>query len=371
MPQVPTGAELRFTNHWIGVYDSRNPLVPIRRSTKVLPPLPAGNLRQKLIPPADPSSFRPLFEQVLAKKQSELGGTAPAVARSASDLGLFLKSLGEFQGAIAPLQKALEIDSLNGDVMLAADQENLASVLIELNRVNEALPLIQAASQGRDAAVEARCFSILASIDSANAAAYYMQAIEAQEKASGKDDPRIAMLLNNLALALRAKDDNRSAEPLLRRALAIQEAKLGANHPAVGSTLNNLGSLLQSTGRLDEAERIERRALRIFEQRLGPRTVELATTCTNLADLLWTKRARAEALSLYRRALAVDESIYGPDHPEVAGDLTNQGLLLKEIGERGAAEQMLRRAVAIYEKQFGPGSKEAAQARQNLAGLNR
>src|SRR5262249_53458310 len=159
---------------------------------------PVPNLRQKLIPPADPSSFRPLFEQVLAQKEREFGATAPPVARSASDLGLFLKSLDEYEAALAPLAKALQIDQTNSDAKLASDQENLASVLSALDRHAETLPLLQAAAKGNDAAVAARSLSMLATLDPANSETYYLKAIDAEEQASGKDHPRVATLLNNL-----------------------------------------------------------------------------------------------------------------------------------------------------------------------------
>ena len=42
-------------------------------------------------------------------------------------------------------------------------------------------------------------------------------ALQSEEAASGKEHPRVAVLLNNLALALREMHNNRSAEPLFRR----------------------------------------------------------------------------------------------------------------------------------------------------------
>ena len=323
MPQVQTGPHLRFTNHWIGVYENGSHLVPKRRIVKGLLPLqlavPKG---VSFSAPADPSSLRPLFEQALADH--------PKAPRSAADLGLFLKSVGQAAAAEAPLRKALELDLANSDPMLAADQENLASLLVSLGRQAEALELFMQAAGGSDSAVAARSYAGLAALDPARAESYYRSGLEAEERAAGKDHSQVAVFLNNLALALRQRGDNASAEPLLRRALAIQEKALGPDHAAVASTLNNLGSLLQSTGRLAEAERVERRALRIFEQKLGPESMELAITCSNLADLEWSKGDLSAAESFYRRALSIDESVYGPDHPEVAADLANLGLLLKE-----------------------------------------
>ena len=361
MPQVPTGNDLHFTNHWIGIYEKGRLLAPVRRAK--VPPLQVVRLDA---PPADTSELRALFEQALAGRERELGPKHAKVARSAADLGLFLKSIGDPLAALAPLSKALDIDEANGDPMLAADQENLAATLGGLGKNNAALDLFQQASKGADNAVAARSFSTLASLDPQQAESYYRQALQREEAASGKEHPRVAVILNNLGLELRRKNDNRGAEPLFRRAYAIQQKAFGAESPVTALTLINLGSLLQSTGRLVEAERLERSAVRIFEAQPGPEIVELAAACTNLAELLWTKGARVEATRLYRRAISIDEAVYGQEHPEVAGDLTNLGLLLKEAGDRAAADPLLRRALAIYEKAFGAGSAQATEVREQI-----
>src|SRR6266852_3744711 len=135
MPQVQTGPHLRFTNHWIGVYENGNHLVPKRRVVKGLLPLqlavPKGG---SFSAPADPSGLRPLFEQALADRERELGVRHPKVARSAADLGLFLKSVGQSASAETPLRKAIELDRANSDAMLAADEESLASLLAGMGR---------------------------------------------------------------------------------------------------------------------------------------------------------------------------------------------------------------------------------------------
>ncbi len=368
MPQVRTSAQLQFTNHWIGVYAKGRPLVPVRATTANPPTLAA---RPKITAPADPSSLRPVFEQALADAAGKLGANDPVVARRSADLGLFLRSIGELIDAAAALRSALAIDEAKGLPQVYADKENLASVLVSLQRDSEAAALLRDAAEGKDAAVAARSWSALASLDPANALDYYSKALDAEERAHGPDRPELAVVLTNLALTYRQKNENRTAEPLLRRALSIQQKALGPEHPATASTLSNLGSLLQSTGKLDEAERLERHALRIFQRKLGPQTAELATAYTNLADLLWTKGARAESVGLYRKALAADEFVYGAEHPEVAGDLTNLGLLLKEMGQTKEARELLQRGLAIFEKQLGSSSPQAVQARENLSALTR
>src|SRR5581483_9816123 len=366
MPQVTTSRELRFTNHWIGIYDPDSPLIPARRAVKALrPPLRVARLEGPLLPPADPSRLRPLFEQALARREKELGPGHRKTARSAADLGLLLKSIGDAAAAEAPLRKALAIDQKNSDPALSADQENLAAVLASLGRQPEAIGLFRLCAGASDGRVAARCLSSLAILDPERAESYYQDALKAEETASGVGHPRVALLLNDFALAMRQNKKDRLAEPLFRRALAIAEKSFGPESLSAAPVLINLGNLLQGAGQLDEAERLERTAMRILERKHGPESPQLSMACTNLADVLWSKRDLAGAEQLYRRALLGDESIYGPDDPQVGGDLTNLGMLLKETKTEEAAP-ILRRALAIFVRTRGASSPEATYVREAL-----
>ncbi|HMC62475.1 MAG TPA: tetratricopeptide repeat protein, partial [Candidatus Solibacter sp.] len=246
------------------------------------------------------------------------------------------------------------------------DRESLASVLETNGQREEAFTLFRQAAAGQDAKVAARSFASLAGLDPAHADSYYKNAVEAEEKASGQVDRRVAVLLHEFALALRAKGDDGGAEPPLRRALAIQEAIAKPDYHLTAAILNTLGNLLEGRHRMDEAERLERAALRLSEEKFGPESPELSMTCTNLADVLWNQRDLAGAAQLYRRALSIDASLYGPDRPETAADMANLGMVLKEAGQATAADSLLRQALAIYEKTLGPDSAQAEFVRRNL-----
>lgn len=365
MPQVATNAPVKFTNHWIGVYGKGNNLVPATSIAKSLPPAPA--VTRPLDAPADPAGLRPLYEQALTDSQKASGPNDVKVARSAADLGQFLSKNGDPAGAEAALRRAVAIDTSSSDSNLAADQENLAQVLVVNRKAEEAFRLFQQAAAGPDPQVAARCFASLAMLDPAHAESYYRNALQAEERASGKSYRRVAILLNNLALALEEKKDYAAAEPLLRRALDLLEKESEPDSLVAASTLSNLGSLLQTKGQVAEAERLERSAIRIFEQRLGPYSAELATGYTNLADLLDSRGDRASAANFYRRAISIDETVYGADDPEVAGDLVNLGDLLEQSGQRPEADAVMRRALAIYEKSFGANSQQAMQVKRALS----
>jgi tetratricopeptide (TPR) repeat protein len=364
MPQVAVSPALTFTNHWIGIYDKGNALVPARRVVKTLKA--AAAVPSGIVIPSDPATLVPVYEKALAQREAELGPTHPRVARAASDLGLFLKQTGSAAAAEAPLRKALQADRANSDPNIDSDRESLASVLEATGKQEEAGALYREAANGRDARVAARSLTSLAKLDPAGADTYYRRAIQAEEAAFGKYDRRVAVLLHELALTLRASNDDRSAEPLLRRALKIQQDAPQPDFHMTVAVMNTLGNLLEGAGQMDEAERLERDALRLSERKFGPESAELSMTCTNLADVLWNKKDFEGAAQLYRRALAADTALYGPERTETAADFANLGMLLKEAGQPSASDALLRRALAIYEKLLGPDSAQARFVREGL-----
>ncbi len=370
MPQVQEPSpEIRFTNHWIGIYGKGSSLVPVSPAAdRSLPPLSLPPTSEgKLIPPNSPSSLAPLFAQAVSEREKTLGAGDAKVARSLKAQGLFLKNIGDLQAAIAPLSRAVEIERRNHDADLSAAEESLAQTFELAGNRRQALELFQQAAAGPDMEVAARSYASLGPLDPPRATDYYAKAIAALEKVSGPEHPRVALLLNRLALALEEKQNFEQAEAPLRRALAIQR-KAGAPPAETATTLVNLGSLLQTLRRAEEAERVEREAIGILETK-RPRSLELAAAYTNLADLLSPQKDFAPAARLLRQAIAIDEAIYGDQDPEVAVDLVNLGELLKRHEQNTAARAAFDRALSIYEKRFGPESPQARDVRESLRQL--
>jgi tetratricopeptide (TPR) repeat protein len=367
MPQVTTSKALKFTNHWIGIYEQKgNPLAPSRRAVKVLRAAPAARSGSAYANPSDPSTLVPIYEKALGLREKEFGADHPRVARSASELGQFLKETGKVASAEGPLRRALSIDAARSDPVVDADRENLAVTLEAQGKQEEAIGFYRQAAAGRDLMVSARSFAALARIDQKNADVYLRNAVTAVESASGKPDRRVAVLLHELALALRAKGNDRAAEPELRRALIIQDSLTKPDHHVTVAVLNTLGNLLEGAGQLGEAEQLERRALRLAEEKFGPESSELSMTCTNLADVLWNRKDYIGAAQLFRRAILADTAMYGADRPETAANVANLGVLLREAGDK-TGEVLLRQALAVYEKTLGPDSEQARFVRQHLS----
>jgi tetratricopeptide (TPR) repeat protein len=369
MPQVTASANLKFTNHWIGIYDPRGRhLIPSKRTVTELRPVVAKDESASgMIVPADPSTLAPVYAQAVAERQRESGPESAKTGRASADFGRFLLQIQKSAEAEAPLQRAVAIDEHNSDSAIDADRESLALALEAQSKRKEAFEYFRQAALGHNPRVAARSFAKLAEMDHEHADIFSRSAVASEEKASGTDSPRVALLLQEYALALRARNRDPEAEPLLRRALSIQQSAPKADPQVTVGVLNTLGNLLEGRQQLDEAEKLERMALTVSEERLGPESVQLAMTCTNLADVLWNKKNLREAGQLYRRAIAIDASLYGPDRPETADDIANLGMLMNEAGQPAAGSALLRQALAIYEKTLGPASDRAQFVRQRLA----
>lgn len=328
MPSVQANPYIRFTNHWIGIYDKTRPMTPLgRTATQVA--------KTGVESPASVRTLLPAYES--AKPE---------------DRGLFLKSLGDLNEAAEWLTKALQ------ERRAPETLENLAVVLNDLRRHPEAAALLREAAQGADTTVATRSRSVLAAMEPERAKEHYEKAILAGRRDPAKNRELLVLALNNLAMLHRERGETPAAEKALREALALD-----ANAP---ETLSNLGSLLHGAGKLAEAEALERQAVAVLLKRGGPRTAELATASTNLADLLWNRGAHVEAIGLFRRALEVDRAVYGAGHPELFIDLMNLGMRLKAMGQAREADGLLREALAIAERQFGAGSEQAKAARAGL-----
>ena len=285
----------------------------------------------------DPAPLIPLYRQALAEREKQFGPDHPAVARAASDLGMFLRNQGDRAAAEPLLRRALQIDEKALDTrsrVTGEDLENLASVLPSA----DALPLIRRASEHADPSIAARNLAKLAAGAESKQAALslYRRALSKEEAASGLNHPRVAVRLNDVALLIEPSQ----AEPLLRRALAIQEKSVGERHPETAVTLNNLANVLLAMGRVPQAESMARRALSILEAALDRDHVRIATSASNLADILRARKEYKSARPLYERALAIDEKAYGSKHPEVAADIENLASLLDQMGLREEARRL-------------------------------
>jgi tetratricopeptide (TPR) repeat protein len=127
----------------------------------------------------------------------------------------------------------------------------------------------------------------------------------------GEDHPVTALMLGNLALAMREGGYFNYAERYSRQAIAILERHFGPNDVSLVPALNVLAEAEVSQGRYDEARATAARAVGI-----GPDAgAHYGTALHNLAAIYQAAGKLHEAADYYRRALAVREKVLPPGHP--------------------------------------------------------
>jgi len=113
----------------------------------------------------------------------------------------------------------------------------------------------------------------------------YREAIELVEKLHGANNGDLAVLFNNLGIALMEAGDFASAEKAELQALELREKLFGANHPEVAHSLSNLGVLYHYKGETVQASRYYRAALDIYCHFLQPDALEIRSLQENLKKL--------------------------------------------------------------------------------------
>jgi tetratricopeptide (TPR) repeat protein len=291
----------------------------------------------------DSANLRHLFEENLARSEREYGMTDARTAGAARDLGLFLRSESDMEGAYRALHEAVEIDdkaARSEEKWTLADVAALATVAPPA----EAESLWRRAAEGKDAAIASKALAALGELreragDRAGAIAMYAKAVEKEETASGRDSAETAVRLNALALVSEPKQ----AVPLLERAVAIDRKRWGEKHPETATTESNLSGELLALGRVAESVRFGALSLSNFEATLGPRHPRTAAAASNLADARRAAGDRAAAERLYRRALRIDEQALGATNPETLNDVKNLADFLSESGRDGEARALEQR----------------------------
>lgn len=167
----------------------------------------------------------------------------------------------------------------------------------------------------------------------------------------GRDDPRVALSLSQLAQVYAVQGKYVEAEPLYGRALKIYQSARGEESLDVAATLNNLGVLHRMHGQYSEAEPYLKRALAIKEKLLGPMHQDVALSAKNLAMVYFVQGRYEQAESLFRRALAIREQ--EPDTLDLAKSLEDYAGVLRKLQRQADAERLEARAKAI---RAGPGS---------------
>jgi tetratricopeptide (TPR) repeat protein len=301
-----------------------------------------------------------IYKRVMEMNPSAIGGMRARLLAIYREAGRYADAEPIMRRTLAEIEqeaadgKTPEFRALHSSLM------ELAHLLVDMNKPNEAEPIIRRALAMAENAdknelmideVIAKDRLALGNLKfDANqfteAERHFRQAIQEAEQ---KDLNQKGSAYDSLARLLSATNRPEEAETLFQRAIALVEGPGGLRN--LGTVLNHYAGFLEDRLRIDEAIHLHRRALVLAEQSAGAQdSLELISPLNNLATALEGKKDYAEAEQLLRRSLRIAENGLGPGHPRVATRLSNLGTLLVRNDRAMEAIPLLQRAVAIVEK---------------------
>ncbi|MDB6017457.1 MAG: serine/threonine protein kinase with repeat [Pedosphaera sp.] len=187
-------------------------------------------------------------------------------------------------------------------------------------------------------------------------------ALAIDRKQFGPESSAAAASLNNLGLALMAKNKLAEAEAAHGEALAIRRRLFGNDHADTATSLNELSSVYRQAGKLTEAESMARAALGIRQKLFGNEHLEVADSLRNLSIILGDEGNWAQSEAMAREVLAIRRQRLGPEHPWIAAALDDVAWAAGARGKLDEAEMLERESLAMRQKLLGAEHPDVAKS---------
>jgi tetratricopeptide (TPR) repeat protein len=255
-------------------------------------------------------------------------------------LGAARFGAGDLQGSEAPLQEALRLAQHKS----GAGSVDAAHALWQLGRLR------QRESKFSDAK------------------SLYSRALEILESKPGSPTD-ISAVLDDLAQVYLWEQNWLLAKQTYERSLQIDRRVLGDDHPRIAMHLQNLAVAAQNLGDLKEADALYREAILRKEHIYGQRSPQTAAAKVNYASLLQLEGRLEEAEVQLRSALEIRLAHYSPEHYLVGYSRVSLAILLHQKGDLDEAEDQFRQALAIYDKALPANHQYRASLLMHLAWL--
>jgi len=317
-------------------------------------------LREDIIGAADP---RTTADRGLTLREALDLAAASIGDRFASDpavevairqtIGDTYRSLGEFDPAIAQLERAVEVARLGLaelDPLRLRATSDLAIAYDQAGRFGDAEPLylegldLRKRAFGPDdrqtLAETINLGSLYAGMGRvADAERLMTGALERMRRAFGDEDGDTIVAkqhLGNLYVSVGRAED---ARPLIEEAYASNVELRGVEHPYTIAAMGGLANVLVALGEMEEAERLRREGLELSTKVQGPDHYMTAQFLGAVASLLRETGRGAEAVPLYEEAEERARAALGPGHLHTLRVCHELALVHAGLGARDAAER--------------------------------
>jgi len=349
----------------------------------------ADALTRARVSSAIANAYRPLglFEpgeelllESLRLRREELSDEHPDTLAAASELGVYLRTMGRLEEALSHAEFALEgrrrvLGDEHPDTLKSV--ANMGSLLEAMGRLEQALPYFEEAFDVRSRVLGNDHLDTLLSLNNLGhllgsmnrqeeAMDCYQEALDGFRDVHGDRHSATLVLINNIGALYQSQGELEEARPYCEEALEGAREVLGDEHPDTLTLVNNLGALLRAQGELEEAELYFREALDGNRRALGNEHPATLRSLNNMGGLLGSKGRLDEALPYYREALEGYRRVLGPEHPDTLGSTVNMGALLEAMGSMEEALPYYEEAYAEGRRLFGDSHRLTRYAKRKL-----
>ncbi|ANM29982.1 hypothetical protein ABI59_10985 [Acidobacteria bacterium Mor1] len=242
-----------------------------------------NNVGAVLIQTNRPAEALPMIERAVGIWQGAMAAH-PKLGAAYANMAQIRRAQGDVPGAIAELEKAVEVFRQNfgpRDPRLASTMHSLGKEYHRAGRLDEAERT-------------------------------YRNALSIREEVLGARHVETAHSMTNLGMLMRSQRRPQAAEPLYVDALSILREQLGNEHRDVASGEFNLGVLYASMGRFGEAEPLFKSSLATYETNLGDNHPTVAMILRNYVELLRQDGRADEAAPFEARLKSIAEGTADP-----------------------------------------------------------
>jgi serine/threonine-protein kinase len=301
-----------------------------------------------------------LTRQALAIRKSVLGPRHPATAEALAQLAGIVVYLSDVRSAEELSRTALEIRRASlepSDPAVVASLDQHGRHLARLGRyaeseaeLREAIALYRASggAESSDAAfLQLRLAEtvLVGRNDTVQSEALTRAALAATRASLGKDHPRTAWVMSDLAVLVSQRGNHEEAMQLARDGLEIHRRAFGTEHPELADIEGRLAVIYMRAGRLADAERTQREALQIAERTLGPNHTSYASALNTLGEVLFERGQFDEAVAARRRGIDVRRRLFPSGGTLYGLDLAGLARMYARKGNYAVADSLFQEAV--------------------------
>ncbi|CAF1305618.1 unnamed protein product [Adineta steineri] len=237
--------------------------------------------------------------EILLHQATDEGEKSPIY----DQLGQIKSNLGEYQEALAYIEKSLAINQRtlpSNHPHLGTSYNNIGIVYYSMDNYPKAL-------------------------------SYYEKALAIRQQSLPSNHLDLAASYSNIGSVYYSMDDYSKALSCDEKALAVKQQSLPSNHPSLGASYYNIGSVYCKVGDYPKALFYYEKALAIEQQSLPFNHPSLAMAYNNIGNVHENMANYLKANSFYERAVQNGQQSLPTNHPNLQGYRKNLKRIKKKL----------------------------------------